>query len=179
MQKGRWLISLIFDTKLIDNSSLSKKEMFAIKSYLKDKKTLKQIGNEIELTDERVRQLIENGMGKVLLTTRDLIAKRIWLQRILVERENLQRELTGLKIKFKKELDSEQQLTLGFDEIDMPITNIYFSVRAKKVLNDLNIKSANQLAKLTMDKLTSIDKVGIKTVNEIVIKAEEIGVKIV
>jgi len=179
MQKEKWLNNLVFDTTLIDNAFLSEKEMFSIKNYLQDKKTLTQIGKEIELTDERVRKLIENGIGKILLTTKDLIAKNTWLQKTLAEKEILQKELADLKFKFKKELASEQQLTLTFDEKDMVITNMLFSVRAKKVLTDLNINSANELAKLTMDKLTSIDKVGVKTVHEIIRRAEEIGIKIV
>jgi Bacterial RNA polymerase, alpha chain C terminal domain len=179
MQKEKWLNSLVFDTTLIENSFLSEKEIFSIKRFLQDKKSLSQIGKETELTDERVRQVIENGIGEILLTTKDLIAKNSWLQKTLAEKEDIQKELTGLKLKFKKELASEHQLKLTFDEKDMPITNMLFSVRAKKVLVDININSANLLAKLTMKKLTSIDKVGVKTVHEIVRRADEIGIKIV
>ena len=178
MKKEKWLNNFIFDTALIDHSFLSETERFSLKSFLQDNKTLAQTGQEIEVSDERVRQLIENGMGKILLNTKDLIAKSFWLQKTLTEKDTLQKELESLKFKFKKELASEKQLTMSFEETDMPITNIPFSVRAKKVLTDLNINTANQLATLTKDKLNSLKKTGVKTVDEIIRRAEEIGIKI-
>ncbi|MDQ6844026.1 MAG: hypothetical protein M3Z92_06710 [Bacteroidota bacterium] len=100
------------------------------------------------------------------------------MQKTLKEKELLQKELEDLKFKFRKELASEKQLIISFEENDMPIINVPFSVRAKKVLSDLNINTANQLANLTKDKLNSLEKTGVKTVDEIIRRAEELGIKI-
>lgn len=178
MTKEQWLNKFIFGTSLIDNSFLSPTEILSIKAYLQDNQTYEQIGKEMKLSDQRISKLIENGMGKILLNTKGLIAKNILLQKTFAERDTLQKELASLKFKFKRELGAEKQLTLSFEEDVQLIANIPFSVRARKVLQNLNIKTPNQLSALTKGRLTSIQNVGVKTVEEIIQRAAEVGIKI-
>lgn len=173
MKKERWLNNIIFDTELIDHSYLSETERYSLKSFLLDNKTLAQIGKEIETSDERARQIIKNAIGKILLNTNNLIAKSFWLQKTLKEKDQLQNELKDIKLKFKKELASEKQLTILFEEIDLPITNISFIVRAKNLLMDLKVNTVGQLATLTKNKLFLMKIAGIKTDDEIIKKVEE------
>lgn len=173
MKKERWLNNIIFDTELIDHSYLSETERYSLKSFLLDNKTLAQIGKEIETSDERARQIIKNAIGKILLNTNNLIAKSFWLQKTLKEKDQLQNELKDIKLKFKKELASEKQLTILFEEIDLPITNISFIVRAKNLLADLKVNTVGQLATLTKNKLFLMKIAGIKTDDEIIKKVEE------
>lgn len=173
MKKERWLNNIIFDTELIDHSYLSETERYSLKSFLLDNKTLAQIGKEIETSDERARQIIKNAIGKILLNTNNLIAKSFWLQKTLKEKDQLQNELKDIKLKFKKELASEKQLTILFEEIDLPITNISFIVRAKNLLADLKVNTVGQLATLTKNKLFLMKNAGIKTDDEIIKKVEE------
>lgn len=173
MKKERWLNNIIFDTELIDHSYLSETERYSLKSFLLDNKTLAQIGKEIETSDERARQIIKNAIGKILLNTNNLIAKSFWLQKTLKEKDQLQNELKDIKLKFKKELASEKQLTILFEEIDMPIANISFIVRAKNLLADLKVNTVGQLATLTKNKLFLMKNAGIKTDDEIIKKVEE------
>lgn len=173
MKKERWLNNIIFDTELIDHSYLSETERYSLKSFLLDNKTLAQIGKEIETSDERARQIIKNAIGKILLNTNNLIAKSFWLQKTLKEKDQLQNELKDIKLKFKKELASEKQLTILFEEIDLPITNISFIVRAKNLLADLKVNTVGQLATLTKNNLFLMKNAGIKTDDEIIKKVEE------
>src|SRR6185312_11946717 len=178
MDKGKWLKILLFDTKLLDNSFLSEKEIFCIKSHLGNEKSFHQIGREIELTDERVRQIIENGLGKVFLATKNFIAKNYLLQKTLTEKEALEKEIRELRKRVTTEEYSIRELELTFDEKIIPIHGTLFSVRALNALKQLNIGSVNQLARVTIEQLTSINKVGAKTINEIVNRAEELGIRI-
>lgn len=177
--KSDWLVNLIIDSKLIDNSFLSEKERYSLMAYLKEKKIYVDIAKEIDLTDERVRQLIENGIGKIFLTIKDLLAKSSWLEKTLVEKNALEQELIKLKNKFKKQLTSEQQLKMNFEKADISTDEMRFSARAKKTLDELNIKSAIELSTLTRQTLASTEKAGVKTVEEIIRRAEEYGIKIV
>lgn len=179
MDTDKWLNNFIFDTSLAYDSFLSEKELDSLKGYFLEKKTLNQIGKEINLTNERVRQLVQNGMGKILLNAKGLIAKKEWLEKTLKEKEILLKELSDLKLKFKKELADSKQLTLRFEEKDVPIINMPYSVRARNVLKKLNIKTANQLAQLSLARLNSVEKAGVKTVHEIIRRAEEFGIKII
>ena len=179
MERENWLNKLILDTDIIEHSSLSETEIFVIKGILEHCKSYGEIGREVRLSDERVRQLFVNAMGKILFAIKDLVAKNIWFQNSIKEKEALQKELKDLKHKFRKELAHENQLTLSFDEVQLPLSNIVLSVRAKRALADLKISTINQLKDLTTEKLNSVENVGVKTVNEILCRAEEMGIKIV
>jgi hypothetical protein len=177
MQIEKFLNNFIFDTKLIEHSFLSEIEMFCIKSCLIDKKTFGDIAQEIKLTDERVRQIFENSMGKLLLNVKNLIAKDNWMQNAIIEKDILKKELADLKFKFKKELASEKQLEIEFKQT-VSLSSVPFSVRARKALEYLQINSINELEGLELEKLNSTKRIGVKTIHEIINKAEEFGIKI-
>jgi hypothetical protein len=176
--KRDWLTLLLFDTKLIENSLLSEKEIMALTSYVKERKNYADISKEIGVTDERVRQLIENAIGKILLSIKNLLAKASLFQATLVEKKLLEDELVELKLRFQKNLDEEEKNGVRIKPFGIAINDVRFSIRAKKVLADLNIKYIEDLKQLSLKTLTSVEGTGIKTVEEIKRIAEEYGVNI-
>lgn len=178
MKEGEWLSILLFDTGLINNSSLSEKEIFSIKSHIQEGKSLSEISQELGVTNERIRQIIENGFGKILLTVKTLLAKSVWLEKILAEKEDLEKELSKLKTNLQNDPVNDQKMTIELDKCNIPISDLPFSVRAKKALAKLNINSVNQLDQLDLQKLKILSQVGIKTINEIINRAKEMGIKI-
>lgn len=176
--KTDWITKFIIETNLIENSFLSQMEYFVLNAYLIEKKNIREIAEETRYSDNKVRHLIENSFGKIFLTIKDLIAKSFWLQKTLSENDALTKELSFLKNKYKKQIAKEQQLIFNFDQAHINIDNLRFCVRAKNILKNLEIKTLGDLAKLNMQNLNSKEKVGVKTVNEIVCRAEEYGIKI-
>jgi DNA uptake protein ComE-like DNA-binding protein len=174
--KKDWLEYLIIDSKLIDASLLSEMERHSVIAYLKGKKTLSEIGKEIELSDERVRQLIENGVGKILLTTKELLAKSKYLQSLHAENQMLKTQLKELRAESQNQIEKAKTLNVKVKHADILIDDIRFSVRANKILTVLNIKSTKDLNNLTRQNLISVPGSGMKTIEEIINVAEEFGI---
>ena len=177
MQKQKWLNNLIFDSGLFDLTVLSEKEILYIKRYLQDKKSPGEIAHEVEVSVERVKQMIENGIDKILVTLKEIISKKIWFQEVSNEKKILQNELAALRTRFKKELADEKQ-TMEYERLNIPISNLLFSARAKTVLSYIDLRTLNDLRYLTLEQLNRARNAGPKTIDEIVTKAREFGIEI-
>lgn len=177
MQKEKWLNTLIFDTALFDATPLTNEENITITKYLLDRKTPEQIAKKSALPVDEVKKIIKTGIKKILLTSKEILAKKIWFQQILNEKEILQNELETLRERFKIEL-ADEKLTEKFERLNVPVSNLFFSPRAEGVFRSLNIKTLNDLARLSLDDLKRTRNAGVMTVNEIVKKAREIGILI-
>ncbi|TAL48115.1 MAG: hypothetical protein EPN92_04080 [Chitinophagaceae bacterium] len=176
--KNDWLSKFIFDTKLIEVNYLNEPERISLTSYLKDKKTLDVIAQELELSDERIRQVIENGMGKIFLLIKELLSKNKYLQSLQIENQRLEFELNELNSKFKDELEKEKTLTLKVKSPDISIDDILLSHRAHRTLMILKIKSIKDLKTVTKTTLATVPGNGVKTIEEIIRVAAEYGIKI-
>ena len=168
---------LIIDTKLIDNSLLSEAEQSSIIALLKDNKNYLEIGKEFNLSNERVRQIVENGMGKVLLTVKELIAKSKLIPSLVAENKMVKSQLKEIRVKLKNQLENEA-LNIKVKYVNIPIDEIRFSVRAQTALTILIIKSTGDLKNLTRQKLNSTPSIGMKPIEEIIRVAEEYGIQI-
>lgn len=177
MRKEEWLNTLIFDTGLFDLTVLSDEENIAIREYLQNEKTSKEIAHKSEVPVDEVNKIIKSGMEKILLTSKELLAKKIWFQKMVAEKENLQNQLAILRERFKKEL-TDEELTAEYERLNIPVTNLFFSARAKTVFHNLKIKTLNDLADLTFKNLFSARNAGPVTIKEIVAKALELGIAI-
>ena len=177
MQKEKWLNALIFDTGLFDAAALTNEEKIIIKKYLPDKKTPEQIAKKSALPVDEVKKIIKTGIKKILLTSKEILAKKIWFQQMANEKKTLQNELETLRERFKIELVDEK-LTEQFERLNVPVSNLFFSRRAEGVFRSLNIKTLNGLAGLSLYDLKRTRNAGCATVNEIVRKAREIGISI-
>jgi hypothetical protein len=178
MKKESLLNNFIFDTLLFYHSGLSEIERVALSSYLQNNKSLNQIGLEINLTDERVSQIIDNAMIKIFQSTKHLININIILHKTLSENRNLKDKLNYIAKIVNTVSSSENEVDFIPAEIEMQISDMPFSVRAKKTLAELDIITVNQLSLLKRNDLYLKSKAGVKTVDEIIRRAEEIGIKI-
>ncbi|MGN6194171.1 MAG: DNA-directed RNA polymerase subunit alpha C-terminal domain-containing protein [Ginsengibacter sp.] len=177
MQKEKWLSSLIFDNELFDVKILSEKEILTLCEYVQDKINPDKIALETGLPPERTKKAIEKGIEKILLTSKELKAKKIWFQEGLVEKESLQKELAMLKDRFKTEL-ADEKLNLDYKREKTKISWLIFSVRASNALRSINVNTINDLLNLTLEDLMVVRNIGTKTVNEIRAKALEFGIEI-
>jgi predicted DNA-binding protein YlxM (UPF0122 family) len=177
MQKEKWLNSLIFDSGLFDLTILSEKEILYIKRYLQDEKSLTEIAHEAEVSSQWVKQIIENGFDRILVTLKEIISKKIWIHEILNEKKILQNELAALRTRFKRELSDENE-TKEYERLNIPISNLLFSRRAKSVLAKIDIKTLNDLQHLPLQNLNATRNAGPKTIKEILAKAREFGIEI-
>jgi hypothetical protein len=178
MNKEKLLNHFIFDTLLFYHSGLTEIERVALSSYMQNNKNITQIGLEIHLTDERVRQIIENAMSKIFKSTKHLINKNVILQKTLSENRNLKDKLNYIAKIANTVSSSENEVDFVSEEIEMQISDMPFSVRAKNTLAELDIITVNQLSLLKKNDLYLKSKAGVKTVDEIIRRAEEIGIKI-
>ena len=170
MKKEKWINTIIFETGLFDFTILSDEEKIIIRKYLLDKKTPEQIAKKSALSVDEVKKTIRTGTEKILLVAKELLAKKIWHKKI-------QNELVTMRQRFKKEL-ADKELTAKYKRLNIPVSNLSISTRAKNVLRTLNITSLNDLTNITRDRLMSARNAGPATVNEIIKKALEFGINI-
>jgi hypothetical protein len=175
MQKEKWLNTLIFDTGLFDITILSNEEKITIRKYLQDKKTVEEIAKKSALPVDDVKNILKTGIEKILLISKELLAKSIWFREMVSEKELLQHQLATIRERFKKEL-ADEELTAAYERLNIPVSNLSFSTRAKTVFRGLNVKTLNDLANLTLKDLSWTRNAGPVAINEIVKKALEFGI---
>jgi len=161
-----WLGKIIVETGLINFAHLNEREQFILESHLYKQIPIAQIAVEIDLTNERVRQVLENGLGKVLIFTKYLIATNA-SKYLRSNVDSLENDSSQMKA---------YSLNQGFFEMDANIEVIKFSVRASRIMKHFGIKTISDLRKISFDELNNLDQAGVKTVNEIVNRASEFGV---
>jgi hypothetical protein len=93
MQKEKWLNTLIFDTGLFDITILPDEEKIIIRKYLQGRKTPEEIAKKSAMPVDEVEKIIKTGIEKILLVSKELLAKKIWFQAIINEKEILENEL--------------------------------------------------------------------------------------
>lgn len=166
-----------FWKRIIWSGDIIWKRNIVIKRYLQDENTLAEIADKVEVPSQRVKEIIGNGFDTILVTLKEIISKKIWFNELLNERKILQNELAALRTRFKRELSDENK-TKEYERLNIPISNLLFSARAKTVLAHIDIKTLNDLQHLPLEKLNAARNAGPKTINEIRAKAREFGIEI-
>ena len=92
MRKEKWLNTLFFETGLFELAPLRGEEDRMIRKYLQDRKTLEQIAKEDDSAVDEVKKIIRTGIKKVLLTSKEVLATKVWLSELVSEREALQHQ---------------------------------------------------------------------------------------
>jgi DNA-directed RNA polymerase alpha subunit len=175
---SNWLSKLIIETGLFNHSLLNEKEIYVIQAHVGDEKAFNGIAEELDLSSERVRQIFENGLGKILINIRDFELRMTRMNELIKENDMLKSEIAILKKRFKKELATDKQIPLNFESSKIPLSEMPFSVRAFNALKGLNINTLGELATKSKEELYAQQNVGVKTIQEIINRAEEYGVKI-
>ena len=89
MRKEKWLNTLFFETGLFELAPLLGDEDRMIRKHLQDRKTLEKIAKEEQIQVDEVKKLIRAGIKKVLLTSKEALATKVWLSELVSEREAL------------------------------------------------------------------------------------------
>ena len=92
MRKEKWLNTLFFETGLFELAPLRGEEDRIIRKYLQDRKTLEQIAKEDDIAVDEVKKIIRTGIKKVLLTSKEVLATKVWLSELVSERKALQHQ---------------------------------------------------------------------------------------
>lgn len=174
-----WLSRIIIESDLLKSDFLSETEKALVLQYVFNKKEASEIALEFNLSDHRVRQILNESVNKIILRIDELIFRSKYLDKLIIEKENIELENRKLKVKFKNYLKLESQFTMDFESGNESIEILKFSVRAKRVLEELNVRKVHDLASLTINDLNNKRQVGRKTIAEIVSKCQEYGIKII
>ena len=177
MKKEKWLNSLFFDTGLFELAPLLGEEDRIIRKYLQDRILTGEIAKMYALPVDEVENIICRGMKKVLLTSKEVLATKVWFSELMSEREALQYELATLRERFKYEL-TDNELTARYHRLNVPVSNFSFSTRAQTIFRHSKIKTLNDLAAITLKDLKRKRNAGPKTLDEIITKAMELGISI-
>ena len=170
------LSSLIFNSGLFEHSNLSERESHVLILLLKNNSTINEISNEYGISEKKTKTFIDNGIEKLTDSIKQFISNSILLDKTQKEKNIIKQELIQLKAKFRKEIALETQLLMNFEDGATTLSKIKFSVRAIKVLKKLNILTVNDFNLLTKDQLKSVEKIGHKTMVEIIERAETFGI---
>jgi len=92
---------------------------------------------------------------------------------VIKDRDNFALENKELKSKFKKYLKNESQLKMDFQSANQNIEILRFSVRAKRILGELNVKKVKDLSQVTLNDLNNKSQIGRKTIAKIISKSEK------
>lgn len=137
-------------------------------SYIEEK-SLKEIGAELGVTRERVRQIIAKGMRRV----------KSWNDKTQMLNMGLEwyidNEIFNAVEKEKKKYEIEQTTPILNRQIEV----LNLSTRTRNCLKRANINTVGELSKLTTVELYKIRNMGKNSVNEIVEKLKKHDIEIV
>lgn len=173
-----FLSRMITGSELLEGDFLSDMEKDLILHYFVNGKEVSQIAKEVTLSEQRVRKVLDNSINKVLLRISELSFRSKYLDKVIAERDNIELENKNLRVKFKKYLKDENQIMMDFESVNESIELLRFSVRAKRILEELNIDKVKDLSRLSLHDLNNKHQIGRKTIAEIISKCENYGIKI-
>lgn len=135
--------------------------------YFKDRKPLDEIAQEVSLSRERVRQIIEKGV-------RTLESKHEKAIEQINQKENtiplLKREIKITNDRLRR-IKNQMRSCLDFpeteDKQDARIIELDISARLYNVLSSANIKTIKELAAKPKSELRKFRNMGLKTMQEI------------
>jgi DNA-binding CsgD family transcriptional regulator len=142
------------------------RELYIFRSLL-DGKSFKEIGNSLELTSERVRQIFRKALREMKSFGNQESENKILRDSIIdlqIENKKLKYSLTIKKIK-DGEKDHIEQSVLDF--LEKPIRESSLSVRSQNVLLRNGIKTVYDLLRRKYEDLYMLKTLGVKTYNEI------------
>ncbi len=155
-----WLKKFLVDSGFLEESPLTEHEKYVLNQYLNDR-FYSEIAVDTNLTEARVKQLMDNAFGKLFFHLQSLMIK-------------VKMAEGGDKNQVRKESPGD----FKHERLNIPIADMPFTPRARKVLDSVGIKSLKELTGLNIKQLQAVPQVGTKTINEIVVRAEEFGITI-
>lgn len=172
-------------------TTLSCKEASCIELHFKEGLTLKEVGKEIGLTSERVRQIIAKGIRKLSHPSRlnILIKGHKNLEELKSLNKEINNEIIELRKKYHELYKMQCEDWKNLEDIpkpliaelksakNIPIEDLDFSSRAYRCLKRANKNTLEEVINLSECELYHIRNLGIKTAGEICDKVRELGFK--
>lgn len=164
---------------------LSEREQGVLACRFQRKLTLEQTGKEYGVTRERIRQVEARAIRKLRHPTRANMMKAVpltELQAHVSEHQRLLDDYTWLKKEFeaftqkKAEPHAIIQTAEHASRLEMPIERLDLSVRSYNCLRRIGMNTVGDVAKMTVNELSSVRNLGRKSMDEVMQKLWEIGV---
>lgn len=165
MENDTNLVNQLFE--LLSNGVLTAREFCVIKERYFGGKTLEQVGKELNVTRERVRQIESKAIMK--------------LQHYYVsqKKKEIDQELENYKQERKEQIDVELARDNTYIEVvDIPIENLDFTARTYHCLKRTHINTISELCNKCEEDLRKIRNLGRKSYYEIVNKLAERDLKL-
>lgn len=178
--------------KAIENSNLTEKEVYCLKSYYKDLKVFESIGKSLNLTRARVGQIINKAIYKLKRSKELLIQGKDKFELISIkEKEKIIKEFKEkISYDFVLEWLSNHEITQELLNISnkileanksqnieeyTTIEELELSQRSYNCLKRANIYNVRELISKTKEDLLNIRNFGQKSIKEIELKLKEMG----
>jgi hypothetical protein len=149
------------------SSPLTQQETLIIENrYFKKRKTLKELGTQLGLTRERIRQIEIRAINKLSHPFRVKLLQKKIREAIFRRETDLKSPLSKKITELQKELDELKKkvnIKKPLEEIDKPLSEIELSFRVVNCLSKTNIKTLRELANRTEAQMLNIRSLGKKT----------------
>lgn len=146
-------------------NSVSQKEFYVIKQILFEGKSPKECGERFDLTGERIKQIFQKGILKIISNIEGLHNSSFYVQGLLEENEILKKENTWLKESINSKVSSTSMGDFSF--LQKKIEDLDFSVRTHNCLRAIEADTVADLIKLSEWDLLKIRNFGEKSLAEI------------
>ena len=170
---------------------LSDREQDIITSRYKDKKTLKEIARDMSVTPERIRQIEAKAIRKMrnLKHTREIkcislgeherrmIAYKQQVEEKMKIKEQELREYYAESFGKAKSISEIPYLSSPYNFLSRPVEDLDLSIRAYNCLKRANIHTVGALMDITETQLSRVRNLGLKSVEEIKVKLDQLGGK--
>lgn len=180
--------------KAIENSNLTDREIYCLKAYYKEVRNLESVGKSLNITRERVNQIIRKAIMKLKHSSKELLiqGKDKFELISLNEKEEIIKEFKE-KISYDLIIEwiSNHEITEELLDICHSIINTYhnrpkeqeeitiedldLSVRSYNCLKRWNIHTLKDLTSRTRDDMMKVRNFGRKSLKEVESKLKEIG----
>ncbi len=180
--------------KAIEKSNLTDREIYCLKAYYKEVRNLESVGKYLNITRERVNQIIRKAIRKIEHSGKEL----------LIQGKD---KFELISINEKEEIIKEFKEKIGYDLIiewirnheiteellelchsildaysdrpikheDITIEELDLSVRSYKCLKRCNIHTVRDLISKTRDDMMKVRNLGRKSLKEVELKLREMG----
>ena len=160
---------------------LTKREAMCVRKYFGEYKTLEEVGEEFDVTRERISQIIAKAGRKLRHPSTYIFITRglDYQDRLNEEYERRLNELIEKeaqeRVEHKKELVKETYGSEGTVDKDIPIETLNFSVRTFNCLRRKNIHTLADLEAIPLADILNIRNLGKKSFNEILDKVPSLA----
>lgn len=150
---------------------ISERERQVVDLYFKEYLTLEKVGNRLNITRERVRQILNKALRKINARKNLLTQSKEKLE--LISAEERERMIAEIRESMTIEVALEVLKNANYKKLkkaDTPIEDLEFSVRTYNCLIRYGIENVKQLMKLSIEDLMKVRNLGKKSLREIVVK---------